>query len=90
MSILPHTTDRYGRTVAEVISEININLVMVEDGQAYPLRGPAATPIAATSAAATPGSTSMPKSGPAAAAMGCGRWRASLAPGTSGVGGPLP
>jgi len=33
--IQPHTTDRYGRTVAEVISDININLVMVEDGQAF-------------------------------------------------------
>jgi endonuclease YncB( thermonuclease family) len=25
----------YGRTVAEVISDININLVLVEDGQAF-------------------------------------------------------
>ena len=33
--IQPHTIDRYGRTVAEVISDININLVMVEDGQAF-------------------------------------------------------
>jgi endonuclease YncB( thermonuclease family) len=32
------TTDRYGRSVAEVISEININLVMVEDGQAFAYR----------------------------------------------------
>ena len=32
------TTDRYGRTVAEVISEININLVLVEDGQAFAYR----------------------------------------------------
>ena len=32
------TIDRYGRTVAEVISEININLVMVEDGQAFAYR----------------------------------------------------
>ena len=38
VSILPHTTDRYGRTVAEVISEININLVMVEDGQVFAYR----------------------------------------------------
>lgn len=30
--------DRYGRTVAEVISEININLAMVEDGQAFAYR----------------------------------------------------
>ena len=29
------STDRYGRSVAEVISEININLAMVEDGQAF-------------------------------------------------------
>ena len=32
------TTDRYGRTVAEVIGEININLAMVEDGQAFAYR----------------------------------------------------
>jgi len=32
------TIDRYGRTVAEVISDININLVMVEDGQAFAYR----------------------------------------------------
>ena len=32
------TTDRYGRTVAEVISEININLATVEDGQAFAYR----------------------------------------------------
>jgi len=29
------TTDRYGRTVAEVISQINIGLALVEDGQAF-------------------------------------------------------
>ena len=29
------TTDRYGRSVAEVISDININLALVEDGQAF-------------------------------------------------------
>ncbi len=38
VTILPHTTDRYGRTVAEVISDLNINLVMVEDGQAFAYR----------------------------------------------------
>ena len=32
------TTDRYGRTVAEVISGININLALVEDGQAFAYR----------------------------------------------------
>jgi endonuclease YncB( thermonuclease family) len=32
------TTDRYGRLVAEVISEININLALVEDGQAFVFR----------------------------------------------------
>lgn len=31
----PHTTDRYGRTVVAVLSDININLVIVEDGQAF-------------------------------------------------------
>ena len=30
--------DRFGRSVAEVISELNINLVMVEDGQAFAYR----------------------------------------------------
>ena len=29
VSIQPHTTDRYGRTVAEVISDINIGQAMV-------------------------------------------------------------
>ena len=38
VTIEPHTIDRYGRTVAEVISDININLVMVEDGQAFAYR----------------------------------------------------
>jgi endonuclease YncB( thermonuclease family) len=38
VSIQPHSTDRYGRTVAEVISDINIGLVMVEDGQAFAYR----------------------------------------------------
>ena len=32
------TTDRYGRTVAEVFSEININLALVEDGKAFVYR----------------------------------------------------
>ncbi len=32
------TTDRYGRLVADVISEININLALVEDGQAFVFR----------------------------------------------------
>jgi len=32
------TTDRYRRTVAEVISDININLALVEDGQAFVYR----------------------------------------------------
>jgi endonuclease YncB( thermonuclease family) len=32
------TTDRYGRTVAEVISDTNIGLAMVEDGQAFAFR----------------------------------------------------
>ena len=38
VTILPHTIDRYGRTVAEVISGININLALVEDGQAFAYR----------------------------------------------------
>ncbi|MGB5135855.1 MAG: thermonuclease family protein [Prochlorococcaceae cyanobacterium] len=32
------TTDRYGRTVAEVMGDINIGLAMVEDGQAFAYR----------------------------------------------------
>ena len=32
------TTDRYGRKVAEVISDINIGLALVEDGQAFVYR----------------------------------------------------
>ncbi|MCP9943481.1 thermonuclease family protein [Cyanobium sp. ATX 6E8] len=32
------TTDRYGRTVAEVFSGVNINLAMLEDGQAFAYR----------------------------------------------------
>ena len=38
IQVLPHGVDRYGRTVAELIHEININLVMVEDGQAFAYR----------------------------------------------------
>ena len=38
VQILPQTRDRFGRTVAEVIADININLVMVEDGQAFAYR----------------------------------------------------
>ena len=38
VSLEVKTIDRYGRTVAEVISEININLVMVQDGQAFAYR----------------------------------------------------
>ena len=34
VTILPHTIDRYGRMVAEVISDININLVLVEEQRA--------------------------------------------------------
>jgi endonuclease YncB( thermonuclease family) len=32
------TTDRYGRAVAEVFSSVNINLALVEDGQAFAYR----------------------------------------------------
>ena len=38
MTLEVKTTDRYGRTVAEVISDINLNLMMVEDGQAFAYR----------------------------------------------------
>jgi len=36
--VMSHNIDRYGRTVAEVISDLSINLVMVEDGQAFAYR----------------------------------------------------
>lgn len=36
--VIPHAIDRYGRTVAEVISDLSINLVMLEDGQAFVYR----------------------------------------------------
>jgi hypothetical protein len=85
VTLLPQTVDRYGRTVAEVIGEINLGLAMVEDGQAYPLRGSAATPTASIWASAIPGSIWMPSSGLPVAAPGCGRCRAaSPAPGTFG------
>lgn len=35
VSIQPHTTDRYGRTVAEVITDSSINVLMVKEGQAF-------------------------------------------------------
>jgi endonuclease YncB( thermonuclease family) len=35
VTLLPQTLDRYGRTMAEVIGEVNLNLAMVEDGQAF-------------------------------------------------------
>jgi endonuclease YncB( thermonuclease family) len=38
VSLDPHTTDRYGRLVAEVIGEINLGLALVEDGQAFAYR----------------------------------------------------
>jgi len=34
VTILPHTIDRYGRMMAEEISDININLVLVEEQRA--------------------------------------------------------
>ncbi|WP_411868912.1 thermonuclease family protein [Vulcanococcus limneticus] len=36
--LIPQTTDRYGRTVAEVIGEVNLNLALVEDGLAFAYR----------------------------------------------------
>jgi endonuclease YncB( thermonuclease family) len=38
VTLQPKTIDRYGRTVAEVIGEINLGLAMVEDGQAFAYR----------------------------------------------------
>ena len=38
ISLAIKTTDRYGRSVAEIFSGVNINLAMVEDGQAFAYR----------------------------------------------------
>ncbi|MFM8258912.1 MAG: thermonuclease family protein [Vulcanococcus sp.] len=38
VTLLVMASDRFGRLVAEVIGELNINLVMVEDGQAFAYR----------------------------------------------------
>jgi hypothetical protein len=38
VTLLPQSVDRYGRTVAEVIGEVNLNLAMVEDGMAFAYR----------------------------------------------------
>jgi len=35
VTIHPFNTDRFGRTVAEVIGDVNLNLALVEDGQAF-------------------------------------------------------
>jgi endonuclease YncB( thermonuclease family) len=53
--------DRYGRLVAEVIGELNIGLVMVEDGQAF------------ASPAAMPRSMSRRSTAPVGGATACGR-----------------
>ena len=34
----PQAVDRYGRMVAEVIGEVNLNLALVEDGMAFAYR----------------------------------------------------
>jgi endonuclease YncB( thermonuclease family) len=38
VTIHPHSSDRFGRTVAEVIRDTNINLALVEDGLAFAYR----------------------------------------------------
>ncbi len=54
VTLRPQTIDRYGRTVAELIGEVNLNLAQVEEGMAYPLRGPEATPTGSVWTSATP------------------------------------
>jgi hypothetical protein len=46
VTLQTQTIDKYGRTVAEVISDININLAIVEDGQAFAYRKYLAKPPA--------------------------------------------
>ncbi len=38
VTLKPKTVDRFGRTVAEVIGEVNLNLALVEDGMAFAYR----------------------------------------------------
>ncbi|WP_286196140.1 thermonuclease family protein [Synechococcus sp. CCAP 1479/9] len=38
VTLRPQTMDRYGRTVAEVIGKVNLNLALVEDGMAFAYR----------------------------------------------------
>ncbi len=38
VTLRPQTVDRFGRTVAEVIGEVNLNLALVEDGMAFAYR----------------------------------------------------
>ena len=38
VTLRPQTVDRFGRTVAEVIGEVNLNLALVEDGKAFAYR----------------------------------------------------
>ncbi|WP_255441504.1 MULTISPECIES: thermonuclease family protein [unclassified Synechococcus] len=38
VTLKPQAVDRYGRTVAEVIGEVNINRALVENGQAFAYR----------------------------------------------------
>jgi endonuclease YncB( thermonuclease family) len=38
VTIKTKTVDRFGRTVAEVIGEVNLNLALVEDGMAFAYR----------------------------------------------------
>jgi endonuclease YncB( thermonuclease family) len=38
VTLVVKATDRYGRTVAEVIGELNLGLALVEDGQAFAYR----------------------------------------------------
>jgi endonuclease YncB( thermonuclease family) len=38
VTLRPQAVERYGRTVAEVIGEVNLNLAMVGDGQAFAYR----------------------------------------------------
>jgi endonuclease YncB( thermonuclease family) len=38
VTLRPQAVDRFGRTVAEVIGEVNLNLALVEDGMAFAYR----------------------------------------------------
>lgn len=79
MMLMVQTTDRYGRTVAEVVSDININFARSRTARR--------SPAGSTWGSAMPANTFKQRNEPRAGAMGSGRCPvASPGHATSGVG----